>query len=182
MNRQLSLCGLLGWSLVATAMIWAHVAVAESTGHEVLADNGADFDPGITIPNGGWNAPLGDLATYVGFLTNATNGDTATQERFDTVLRHQTLTEMWRPLYEVKEGASPDASESVGLSFFVVRRAEATLIGHTGHQAGFAAFLYLNPATGAGIVAAFNTNSDLPEGNEPSAFSRIRDDAMELIR
>jgi hypothetical protein len=27
-----------------------------------------EFDPGITIPNGGWNAPLGDLVTYLAFI------------------------------------------------------------------------------------------------------------------
>src|SRR5216117_1749281 len=41
----------------------------DSAGHEAVVDRGADFDPGVTIPNGGWNAPLGDLATYLAFLT-----------------------------------------------------------------------------------------------------------------
>ena len=54
--------------------------------------------------------------------------------------------------------------------------------GHIGSQAGFLAFLYINPATGAGIVAAFNTDSDLPEGDQPDAFSRIGDQALELVR
>src|SRR5215472_5770440 len=31
-----------------------------ATGRRFVQDNGADFDPGITIPNGGWNAPLSD--------------------------------------------------------------------------------------------------------------------------
>ena len=33
-----------------------------ASGRDSVAANGRDFDPGITIPNGGWNAPLGDLA------------------------------------------------------------------------------------------------------------------------
>ena len=31
--------------------------------------------PGITIPNGAWNAPLGDLSIWLSFLTNATHGN-----------------------------------------------------------------------------------------------------------
>src|SRR3954471_22117260 len=42
----------------------------DSLGREQVVDNGADFDPGITSPNGAWNAPLGDLVKYVSFLTN----------------------------------------------------------------------------------------------------------------
>jgi CubicO group peptidase (beta-lactamase class C family) len=153
-----------------------YTRLKDPAGVEVVADNGADFDPGITIPNGGWNAPLSDMATYIAFLTNSARGSSATERLYDTVLQHSTLTEMWKPLYRTQEDVS------VGLSFFDVRRGGTTLIGHIGSQAGFLAFLYLNPATGAGIVAAFNTSSDLPEGEQPDAFSRIRDQALELIR
>jgi len=38
-------------------------------------DNGTDFDPGITMPNGGWNAPLTDLVSYLAFLTESSHGD-----------------------------------------------------------------------------------------------------------
>jgi CubicO group peptidase (beta-lactamase class C family) len=148
----------------------------DATGLELVADNGADFDPGITIPNGGWNAPLSDFVTYLAYLTNATHGNPETERLYDTVLKHKTLAEMWQPLYPVK------GDESMGLSFFSVRRGNSTLVGHTGWQAGFQAFLYLNPATGVGIVAAFNTDSDLPDNGQPSAVERIRDRALELIR
>jgi hypothetical protein len=43
-------------------------------------------------------------------------------------------------------------------------------------------YSYSNPATGAGIAAAFNTDSDASEGDQSDAFSRIRDQALELIR
>ncbi len=159
-----------------------YTRVRDSAGHEVVKDNGADFDPGITIPNGGWNAPLGDLATYVAFLTNATHGDAATQRLYDTVLPHATLAEMWRPLYQTQEDGSSIESDSLGLSFFIVRRGQTRFVGHTGSQAGFLAFLYINPATGAGVVAAFNTASDFNPGpGHVSAFQRIRDAALDLI-
>ena len=157
-----------------------YTLVHDSAGAEHLQDNGREFDPGITIPNGGWNAPLADLATYLAFLTDATNGDTALQTRYDTVLRRSSFAEMWRPLYPT----TPDTAahpESMGLSFFIVPRGNATLIGHTGSQAGFLAFMYFNPATKAAIVAAFNTTDDtLPDTQQP-AFATIREAGMELI-
>ena len=158
-----------------------YTQLKNSAGHEIVADNGADFDPGITIPNGGWNAPLGDLATYMGFLTNATHGDAATQRLYDAVLPHAALIEMWQPLHVTnKDEAAP--IESMGMSFFTAKSGGVTLVGHTGSQAGFLAFMFLNPATGAGIIAAFNTDSDLPAGKEPDAFHRIFAQALQQIR
>jgi CubicO group peptidase (beta-lactamase class C family) len=153
----------------------------EKSGQVVIGDNGADFDPGITIPNGGWNAPLGDLATYLAFLTNATHGDAATRKLYDSILPHPTLTEMWRPLHRTN-GEEAQPNESMGLSFFTARSGGVALVGHTGSQAGFLAFLYLNPVTGDGIVAAFNTDSELPAQQEPDAYHRILDQSLQLIR
>jgi CubicO group peptidase (beta-lactamase class C family) len=158
-----------------------YTRLKDSAGHEIVADNGADFDPGVTIPNGGWNAPLGDLATYMGFLTNATHGDAAMQRLYDSVLPHAALIEMWQPLHVTNnDEAAP--IESMGMSFFTAKSGAVTLVGHTGSQAGFLAFMFLNPATGAGIIAAFNTDSDLPEGKEPDAFHRIFAQALQQIR
>ena len=154
----------------------------DASGAEVVRDNGADFDPGITIPNGGWNAPLGDSALYLAFLTDATHGDAATARLYDTVLAHATLTEMWQPLYRIKQDGSSVDADSVGLSFFSLHRGDTTFVGHTGSQAGFRCFLFFNPVTGAGVVAAFNTDSDLPSGDESATVQRIRNRALELIR
>jgi CubicO group peptidase (beta-lactamase class C family) len=38
-------------------------------GKETIKANGREFDTGITTPNGGLNAPLGDLVRWVAFLT-----------------------------------------------------------------------------------------------------------------
>lgn len=141
-------------------------------------DNGADFDPGITIPNGGWNAPLDDLVPYLAFLTNASHGEAETQRLYDVVLKHASLEEMWKPRHSVG-GADP--STSMGLSFFIIRRGSVTLVGHTGSQAGFMAFLYLNPASGAAVVAAFNTINDVGTRPGKSAFQTIREAALTLI-
>ena len=154
----------------------------EQNGTESIRDNGADFDPGITIPNGGWNAPLDDLATYLAFLTKATHGDAATERRYDTVLKHSTLEEMWKPLYPTDiTKTTPDDLESMGLSFFVVRTGRTELIGHTGSQAGFLAFFYLNPENGKAVMAAFNTDSDPPARGPDTAVQIIRKAALKLI-
>ena len=128
----------------------------DSAGRVRVKANGRDFDPGITIPNGGWNAPLGDLATYAAFLTNSSLGDTARARLFDVVLRRATLEEMWRAVAPDSDGKKGDA---VGLSFFIHPRGEATIIGHTGSQAGFRAFLYFNPKSRNAVIAAYNTSN-----------------------
>lgn len=167
---------------LAAARSHNYTRVRGPSGAEVVRDNGADFDPGITIPNGGWNAPLGDLAIYLAFLTDATHGDAARARLYDTVLPHATLTEMWQPLYQIKQDGSSVDADAVGLSFFTLHRSGTTFIGHTGSQAGFRAFLFFNPANGTGVVAAFNTDSELPSGDESATVQRIRDRALELLR
>jgi len=142
----------------------------DSAGRVATVANGREFDPGITIPNGGWNAPLGDVARWVAFLTGATGGD--------TVLARESLEEMWRPLLSADADA---AGDSVGLSFFVLRRGGVRFIGHTGHQAGFRSFLYFDPRTRAGVIAAFNTTNEAREEESSRGFTAIRDAALELI-
>ena len=161
-----------------------YTRLRDAAGKEVVHDNGADFDPGITIPNGGWNAPLADLATYLAFLTDATGGDPAKQALYETVAKRASLEEMWKPLYAVPpaDNQPPGWAESMGMSFFILTRGQARLIGHTGEQAGFRAFMYFNPANKAAVVAAFNTDSDLPPGPGPSPFQTIQEEALKLIQ
>ncbi len=132
---------------------------ADSAGHQVVLANGRDFDPGITIPNGGWNAPLGDLVTYVAFLSGATRGDSARSRRYDTVLRRASLEEMWRTVVPLPQGDR--AGDSFGLSFFLRHDGETLLVGHTGEQAGFRSFVFLNPRTSVAVIAAFNTTNEV---------------------
>ena len=50
-----------------------HLAADRSHGYRIegdsITDIGADFDPGVTIPNSGWNAPVDDVARYLAFLS-----------------------------------------------------------------------------------------------------------------
>jgi CubicO group peptidase (beta-lactamase class C family) len=149
----------------------------DSSSAVVETANGRDFDPGITIPNGGWNAPLSDLATYAAFLTGAAHDD-STRRRHGIVIPRSSLTSMWKPLHPMSESAS--APDSMALSFFVVHRGPVTIIGHTGSQAGFRSFLFFNPATSATIIAAFNTTNDAAPAR--AAYTRMYDAALALLR
>jgi CubicO group peptidase (beta-lactamase class C family) len=142
------------------------------SGKETIKANGREFDTGITTPNGGLNAPLGDLVRWVEFLTGRRSPATG------PILSRTTLEEMWRPV--VATNASPDRPESMGLSFFLdprtVSPGSITFIGHTGSQAGFRAFLEFNALTGAAIIAAFNTSHEFGHNEtETSAAGRSRD-------
>ena len=122
------------------------------------SDNGADFDPGITSPNGAWNAPVSELVKYVAFLTNALVPG-VTRDRYDVVLSRASLEEMWKPGMPMSQGYESNPSEWMGLSFFVLDRGGQRILGHTGSQAGFRSFYYFDPRTQVGIVAVFNTTN-----------------------
>ena len=146
--------------------------VKDSTGRVAVIANGRDFDPGITIPNGGWNAPLDDVARWVAFLSVVAVGN-------DTILARSSLEEMWRPVAATRDSTAP--GDSIGLSFFVLWRDGVRFVGHTGHQAGFRSLFYLNPRTRAAVIAAFNTTNDVDPAGSEAGFREIRDRALELI-
>lgn len=147
--------------------------VRDSGGQRVMA-NGHDFDPGITIPNGGWNGPLADLVMWAGFLTRAERGDTVRGRLFETLLRRSTLEEMWQPVVRVdNRGVGAAAGEAMGLSFFLRTARGARIVGHTGEQAGFRSFLYLNPETRAAIIGVFNTTNDADGAASGARWDRV---------
>lgn len=154
-----------------------YTLVRDSAGAERLVDNGRDFNPGVTIPNGGWNAPIDDLAQWVTFLSGATGGDAARSRLFDTVLRRETLAEMWRPIVPV----APGSAEAVGLGFFTMDLGGAQLIGHTGEQAGFRSWFYLNPATGTAVIACVNTTNEARPEASGTAFRRALDASVRML-
>jgi len=154
-----------------------YTLVRDSTGRETVVANGREFDPGVTIPNSGWNAPLADLATYVAFLTGAARRDTAAAGRYETILKRSSLLEMWRPVRPITGDAA--GRIGTGLSFFMFEESGSPLVGHTGDQAGFRSFLYLNPRTSAAIIGVINTGNDAdPDGsaarwNEMNRAARV---------
>lgn len=135
--------------------------------------NGLDFDTGITVSNGGLNAPVPDMARYFAFLA----GD----PEADVLLSRASLEEMWRPIVPV--GESPGGGrESMGVTFFITDHGGARVIGHTGSQRAFQSFFYLDPATRAIAIATFNT--DAGSGGQPDAraiLNTLRANVLETL-
>ena len=151
----------------------------DTTGRVNVIDNGADFDPGITSPNGAWNAPLGDLVKYTAFMTNAILPGMS-RERYDVVLSRESLAEMWKPGMPMAQGYESTAQQWMGLSFFVRDRNGQRILGHTGSQAGFRAFFYFDPSNGMAVIAAFNTTNSAAPAN--ALNRRMVEAALDLLR
>jgi CubicO group peptidase (beta-lactamase class C family) len=115
--------------------------------------NGLDFDTGITVSNGGLNAPIPDMLRYLRWL----GGDTTVTEHAAGILTRSSLEEMWIPQVSVPPTPSSGVTESVGLAFFITRLGTIEVIGHTGEQLAFLSFFCVDPATGVAAIAAFNT-------------------------
>ncbi|HEX8625075.1 MAG TPA: serine hydrolase domain-containing protein [Allosphingosinicella sp.] len=117
-----------------------------------------DVDTGVTVSNGGLNAPMPDMARYVAFLL----GDPRRSAEYDLVLKRASLEEMWRPQIAAGEdftqGRMARTTQS-GLSFFIDEDRGVRFVGHNGDQNGFRAYLSLCPAQRAGTLLAFNTET-----------------------
>jgi CubicO group peptidase (beta-lactamase class C family) len=133
-----------------------------------------DVDTGVTVSNGGLNAPLPDMAKYVAFLL----GDPARPE-YALVLKRSSIDEMWRPQIAAGEdftqGRMAETTQA-GLSFFVDQGKGVRFVGHNGDQNGFRAYLSLCPEQRAGSLLAFNTETRgvrNDPSNRSTAESRI---------
>jgi CubicO group peptidase (beta-lactamase class C family) len=124
--------------------------------------NGLDFDTGITVSNGGLNAPITDMARYLAFLVGAPD-DATMQARYDGILQRSTLEEMWEVQIEISGPVSPggtdpaDLRQSMGLTYFILETGGLRLIGHTGSQKAYFSFFYIDPAARTAAIAAFNS-------------------------
>src|SRR5438128_4721557 len=58
-----------------------------------LKEQRFDFDSGITVSNGGLNAPLGDMAKWLAFLIGAT-ADPTLRDTWDAILKRSSRDEM----------------------------------------------------------------------------------------
>jgi CubicO group peptidase (beta-lactamase class C family) len=151
----------------------------DSSGREQTVDNGADFDPGITSPNGAWNAPLGDLVKYTAFLMNAMLPGMS-RERYDVVLPRASLDEMWRPGKPMSQSYESAPNQWMGLSFFVLDHKGQRILGHTGSQAGFRSFYYFDPLTRNAVIAVFNTTNTASPAS--AAQRRMQEAALDLLK
>jgi CubicO group peptidase (beta-lactamase class C family) len=134
-----------------------------------------DVDTGVTVSNGGLNAPMPDMARYAAFLL----GDPKRQADYDLVLKRSSLEEMWRPQIsagaDFTQGRMAKTTQS-GLSFFVDQGRGVRFVGHNGDQNGFRAYLSLCPDQRLGTLLAVNTETREVRNdpsNRDSAESRI---------
>ena len=137
-----------------------------------MITNGLDFDTGVTVSNGGLNAPLGDMMKYLNFLIG--NGDS-----YNGILNRSSLEEMWHIQHEVSSDSK--LKESIALNFFIIERGDLQVIGHTGEQKGFMSFFYIHPKSRIGclvvfntVVNTFNTEGDLVELNTINLRRNLR--------
>lgn len=137
--------------------------------------NGLDFDTGITVSNGGLNAPLTDMARYLTFLIGG--GD----ERAQAVLDRDSLESMWVPL--VPAGEADGLKTSLGLTWFVLEDGRARYVGHTGGQKAFLSFVYFHPETRIAVLAAFNTQGvgDAPRPDTRAVLAKVRAAVFERL-
>jgi CubicO group peptidase (beta-lactamase class C family) len=133
-----------------------------------------DFDTGITVSNGGLNAPFTDMARYLSFLLATAAGtaaaDTAHTE-YATVLSQASLAEMWTPQIRATEGEGVNGPDSsAALSFFVEKWNGVELIGHSGDQNGFISHLYLHRPSRTAWVISMNTDTAASrDGSRPGS-------------
>lgn len=137
----------------------AHVRAMRS--HSYYLDDGTlaeapfDFDTGITVSNGGLNAPIGDMAKWMGFLIGG-------KPEYDAVLKRSSLEEMFVPVVPVVAGGTGEqgvGTGAMGLSFFLEKHGGHDLVAHSGSQNGFIAHFYIHPPSRSAYIVAFNTES-----------------------
>ncbi len=135
-----------------------------------------NFNTGITVSNGGLNAPLYDMVKYLKFLL----GEPASNSVYDEVLKRSSLAEVFQPRLKVVRSADtrangPDEEDSIALGFFVRRQAGVHLIGHAGEQNGFISHFNIDPESHRAYVVAYNTAA-YDAGQNTQVFDRdLRD-------
>jgi CubicO group peptidase (beta-lactamase class C family) len=131
-----------------------------------------DVDTGITVSNGGLNAPLTDMAKYINFLI----GDAKKQAIYDGVLKRASLEEMWQPQIKIEPQINDgeNRKDAMGLTYFIEDNFGQHFIGHSGSQNGFILHFYLCPDARAAYIVAFNTQA-IPSQKEASKNTREAD-------
>jgi len=121
----------------------------------LIEANGFDFNTGVTVSNGGLNAPIVDMVKYLTWLTNNSSCESE-------ILNRRSLNEMWKPQIIVQK--YQEYKKSVGLSFFVYDYKDLTLVGHTGEQRGFISFIIIHPTTATAALVVFNSTDIVEQG------------------
>lgn len=121
-----------------------------------------NFDTGITVSNGGLNAPIPDMVKYLEFLL----GDSKRKE-YEEVLKRSSLEEMFGKQLPIEatdpsQGEPVSGKDWVGLSFFLHEEGGRLYVGHGGQQGGFISHFFIDPAGKSASILVFNT--DITDG------------------
>jgi CubicO group peptidase (beta-lactamase class C family) len=136
-----------------------------------------DFDTGVTVSNGGLNAPMTDMVRYLTFLLG--QGPADRTKAHDQVLARASLEEMWRPVVRAQDGEGGSGNDvQAALSFFVERHGGVELVGHSGQQAGFLSHIYLHRPSRTAWAVAFNTDVAADAAGMRGLTTRAVDDAV----
>jgi CubicO group peptidase (beta-lactamase class C family) len=131
-----------------------------------------DFDSGITVSNGGLNAPLGDMAKWLAFLIGGPGASTSAG-----VLARASLDEMFTPRIRAVDGEGGSGDDvQAGLSCFIERHGGVELVGHSGDQNGFISHLYIHRPSASGYIVSFNT--DVSSKSDPRHTTRAVDNDL----
>ncbi len=137
-----------------------------------------DVDTGITVSNGGLNAPLSDMIKYLNFLM----GDARRTAIYDEVLKRSSLQEMFEPQIAVEgDGTGQNRKDSMGLSFFIEDNYSQHFIGHSGGQNGFISHFYLKPESRTAYLIAFNTHATSKEKDAGQDTRRLDREIKEYL-
>jgi len=145
----------------------AHRSHSYTATDEGITEQRFDFDSGITVSNGGLNAPLGDMAKYLTFLIDGN----------DVILKRASLEEMAVPQIRARDGEGGSGEDvQAGLSCFIERHGGVELVGHSGDQNGFISHLYVHRPSRSGYVVSFNT--DVSSKRDARHTTRAVDDDL----
>ena len=132
-----------------------------------LIDQGGDFDTGATVANGGLNAPVGDMISYVRFLSGAGSED---QYRF--VLSRDSVAELHAKV--LPAGKEAGVVTYRGLGFLTGDTGKRQFFAHGGFQRLYRTTIMISPANGLAYIRAINTTG--PRGRNTA--TDIIDDAV----
>lgn len=140
-----------------------------------------NFDTGITVSNGGLNAPFKDMEKYLRFLLGS-----AGEKRSEAILKRSTLDEMFEKQLDVVSSDSSQLStaggvDSIGIGFFRREQNGRLFVGHGGNQNGFLSHFYLHPSSGSAYLVAYNTEATGRDKSTSAVDLAIRDYAFEHL-
>ncbi len=154
-----------------------HLAADRSHGYRVEGDRatdlGADFDPGVTIPNSGWNAPLDDVARYIAFLAGAA-ADSVSRGVLRGPRARRCGSRCSGP------GTRCRSSRRWGSGSSRWMWVDGGSSGTPGTKRGIGRTCISIPRRRAGVVIVFNTTSDAPEFN--AGMAKLAENAIEVMR